>query len=114
MIENDLFSGFLDTKVRGKEKSGDRAELARINGGIDMSESTLNLQIRRDGNGVAFPVSEQAWDTINIQGFVPVIYRITPVNMSFLLGLNSIGNPPASTSVGQELPAAKEPELAGV
>jgi hypothetical protein len=54
-------------------------------GGIDLNSSLLNLQIKRDGNGVALPIGEQDWSKIDIQGFIPVIYNIQPVNMTQLL-----------------------------
>jgi hypothetical protein len=49
----------------------------------------MNLQIRRDGNGVPLPISQQPLDKINIQGFVPVIIDIKTVNLPELLGFNA-------------------------
>ena len=48
-------------------------------GGIDLNPAQLNLQIRRDGNGVPLPVNLQPIGTMQIDGFVPVIIQITPV-----------------------------------
>jgi len=47
-------------------------------GGIDFSQSNLDMQIRRDGNGVVLPVSRQNLDKIHIEGLVPVILSIRP------------------------------------
>ncbi|MBF0478951.1 MAG: hypothetical protein HQL26_05675 [Candidatus Omnitrophica bacterium] len=47
-------------------------------GGIDMARSNLNLQIKRDGNGVPLPMSQQNLDSIKIEGLVPVILEIRP------------------------------------
>lgn len=70
-------------------KDGDVDSAQKDLGGIDLDPRKLDLQIKRDGNGVPLPVSAQPWDAINIQGFVPVIYRIEPVNIPLLLGLGS-------------------------
>ncbi len=64
-------------------------------GGIDLDPRKLDLQIKRDGNGVPLSVDEQDWSKINIQGFVPVIYKIEPVNMPALLGFNDVSLTPA-------------------
>lgn len=47
-------------------------------GGIDLNSSNLDLQIKRDGNGVPLPVSQQNLDNIRIDGLVPVILDIEP------------------------------------
>lgn len=61
-----------------------------IKGGIDLNPVNLNLQIKRDGNGVPLPVEFQDIPNINVNGFVPVIINITPVtNLPLLLGTNT-------------------------
>jgi len=56
-------------------------------GGINLDAGLLDLQIKRDENGVPLPMPKQSLETINIDGFVPVIINITPVtNMLFLIG----------------------------
>jgi len=57
-------------------------------GGIDMNPSFLDMQIKRDGQGVPLPVMQQPMDTMNIQGFIPVIMDISPAThtMPFVLG----------------------------
>ncbi|MBF0123372.1 MAG: YdcF family protein [Candidatus Omnitrophica bacterium] len=96
-------------------EEGKELAMGKDLGGIDLDASKLDLQIKRDGNGVALPVSEQSWDAINIQGFIPVIYRIEPVNMSVILGLNadSLENDPVSAGANG-LPVGREPDLVGV
>jgi hypothetical protein len=51
-------------------------------GGIDLDPSMLNLQVKRDGNGTAFPVVADG--TIQVSGFTPVIIRITPMSSPLL------------------------------
>jgi len=53
-------------------------------GGISLNAKLLDLQIKRDGNGIPLPLSQQPLDKINIQGFVPQIISIQPVNLSAL------------------------------
>lgn len=56
-------------------------------GGIDLNPAYLDLQIRRDENGVPLPLPQQPLNTMHIEGFFPVIMNITPVNLPFLLGI---------------------------
>ncbi len=59
-----------------------------IKGGIDLNPTMLNMNIQRDGNGVALPASRQSIENINVRGFIPVIINITPiVNLPLLIGL---------------------------
>jgi len=48
-------------------------------GGIDFNPANLNLQIERDGRGVALPVGLQDVEGINIEGLFPVIINMAPV-----------------------------------
>lgn len=53
-----------------------------------MSE-LLDLQIKRDGNGVPLPLPLQPVETMHIDGFLPVIINIVPItNLPLLLGLD--------------------------
>jgi sugar phosphate isomerase/epimerase len=58
-------------------------------GGITLNSGMLDLQIKRDGNGVPLPISQQPLDKINIRGFVPVIIDIRTVNLPELFGFNT-------------------------
>jgi malate synthase len=54
---------------------------------------TLDLNIKRDGNGVALPVNLQDVEQIQkqIEGFYPVILYMAPANLPIFLGLNTEG-----------------------
>ena len=53
---------------------------------LDLNPVHLNLQIKRDGRGVALPLGQQPLEAINIQGFIPIIINVTPANVPMLLG----------------------------
>jgi len=55
-----------------------KKDKAQVNGGIDFNAANLNLQIKRDGNGVPLPISQQDMDNINIDGLEPIITDIRP------------------------------------
>ncbi len=55
-------------------------------GGIDFNSAALDLQIKRDGNGVPLPLPQQTIQNMKIDGFYPVIINIAPVNIPLLLG----------------------------
>lgn len=57
-------------------------------GGIDLNPALLDLQIKRDGNGVPLPLPQQPIENMRIEGFIPIIINVTPVtNLPMLLGL---------------------------
>jgi tetratricopeptide (TPR) repeat protein len=70
-------------KVRADIKA--LAEKAKIDnamvkpGGIDLNAAGLDMQIKRDGNGVPLPVSQQDLENIHIDGLVPQVISIQPV-----------------------------------
>ncbi len=56
-------------------------------GGIDMNAANINIQIKRNGQGVPLPLAKQDMAQLNeIQGFVPRIIEIKPVIDLPLLG----------------------------
>ncbi len=55
-------------------------------GGINLDPAMLDLQIKRDGNGVPLPVSEQDFSMMRIEGVLPIIINVTPVSIPGLLG----------------------------
>lgn len=60
-------------------------------GGIDLSSESMELSIKRDGNGVVMPVSDQDLEKIKINGLAPVVLDVqnaTPANASFLMNLS--------------------------
>jgi hypothetical protein len=66
-------------------ENADNAETKSV-GGIDMNTSEMNLQIKRDGEGVPLPVSQQNLENIRINGLVPVILDIQPATVLPLFG----------------------------
>ncbi len=62
-------------------------------GGIDMNAQLLDLQIKRDGQGMPLPVALQPIGEMNIDGLSPVIVTITPFNPVFNLSEGSAGAP---------------------
>jgi len=62
-------------------------------GGINFDPTNMNLQIKRDGQGVPLPLPQQNLEQINIQGFFPVIINIQPVNTQTLPLLLGQGEP---------------------
>ena len=69
----------------GQVDQGDNAQL----GGINLDPTLFDLQIKRDGNGVPLPISQQPIENMKIDGFFPVIINVSPINMQLLLGLGS-------------------------
>ncbi len=55
-------------------------------GGINFDPALLDLQIKRDGKGVPLPFPQQPAD-MRIEGFLPVIINVTPINLPLVLGL---------------------------
>jgi hypothetical protein len=60
-------------------KPGEVQQANAENGGIDLNATNMNMQIKRDGNGVPLPVAQQDLENINISGFVPEILSIQPM-----------------------------------
>ncbi|MDO8675618.1 MAG: hypothetical protein Q7K71_05845 [Candidatus Omnitrophota bacterium] len=57
-------------------------------GGINLDPAMLNLQIKRDGKGIPLPINQQPIGNMKIDGFMPVIIKVTPIsNLPLLLGL---------------------------
>jgi hypothetical protein len=66
----------------------DKAMLGHTKGGIDLSPALFDLQIRRDENGVPLPLLMQPLETMNIEGFYPILINIQPaVNLPLIFGL---------------------------
>ncbi len=72
-------------KERGDDMTelSDKAEI--VKGGIDLNVSALDLQIKRDGNGIVLPADQQDLESIRIDGLVPVILNIRPAVPSRVL-----------------------------
>ncbi|MFA5089136.1 MAG: phosphoenolpyruvate carboxykinase domain-containing protein, partial [Candidatus Omnitrophota bacterium] len=79
----------------GRSSHGPLDLPSKTPGGINLDPALLDLQIKRDGNGVPLPLLLQPIDQLNIQGFLPVIINITPVtNLPMLLGMAGKGGAP--------------------
>jgi len=76
-----------------RSKSQDNAQLAK-DGGIDLTPSTLNVQVKSDDNaGIKFNVDSAMLVRLqNASGFVPVIINIQPAqDLGRFLGITSQG-----------------------
>jgi hypothetical protein len=78
------------------ERGKDYDPAGLVNGGINMNSANLNMQIKRDGNGVPLPVSQQNLDNIRIDGLVPVILDIKPVGSAPLFADSGVLTPSAA------------------
>ncbi len=58
-------------------------------GGINFNPVNLDLQIKRDDQGVPLPFAQQPIENIKIDGFSPVIINISPVSVPQLLGIST-------------------------
>ena len=56
-------------------------------GGLDFTAGAMNLEIRRDGRGIALPVAQQPLDTMQIDGFFPVFLNVFTVSPPMYLGI---------------------------
>jgi len=74
-----------------EQRQIDQAKLAEY-GGIDLNPALLDLQIKRDGFGIPLPLNQQPIMEMNIEGFLPVIINIIPVDLPIVLGLVDEGS----------------------
>ncbi|MCK5580450.1 MAG: hypothetical protein KAJ18_04175, partial [Candidatus Omnitrophica bacterium] len=63
---------------RLKKTSSSQVDVKNV-GGINLNSAMLNLQIKRDGNGIPLPLPQQPIQNMNIEGFLPVIINVTPI-----------------------------------
>ncbi|GEM_PF-4387928 len=72
-------------------------------GGIDLNPALLDLQIKRDGNGVPLPLPQQPIKDMHIEGFLPVIINVTPItNLPLLLGIADEETPSNAADSGSQ------------
>jgi hypothetical protein len=77
-----------DARLNARSRLGDletKSGSGKDLGGIALDSGMLDLQIKRDKNGVALPLSRQPLG--DIQGFLPRIISINPVDLSGLMGI---------------------------
>jgi len=84
-IPADSLDGMRHKLIPFLEKSSSPVGKESV-GGIDFNAGLLDLQIKRDGNGVPLPLPLQPIHDMRIEGFLPVIIQITPANVPMLLG----------------------------
>ena len=70
-----------------------QAEIARPVGGIDLDPAMLDLQIKRDGNGIPLPLSQQPIGERKIEGVFPIFIRMIPISIPQLLGQAAVTRP---------------------
>jgi len=82
----------LDSIIFGKsaeEASGSSSPVTKEVGGINLNPALMDLQIKRDGNGIPLPFNLQPATIMDIEGLLPVIINVTPVmNVPLLLGFD--------------------------
>jgi hypothetical protein len=93
-----------NSKVEAKQQPQLNADGTPV-GGIDFNSKNLNLQIKRDGNGVPLPMNLQPINTIDAQfkGFMFNIIEIVPANLPLILGMEKSPQP----TVTAQLSSAK-------
>ncbi|MBF0384700.1 MAG: phosphopyruvate hydratase [Candidatus Omnitrophica bacterium] len=81
-------------------------------GGINLNPALLDMQIKRDGNGVPLPINMQQIQNMQIEGFIPVIINIMPVqNLPLLLGLEKGNSLKDFSRVEKTMPREKIDKL---
>ncbi len=77
-------------------KVSDNDQPTQPPGGIDLNPMHLNLEIKRDSQGVPLPVPLQPIEQMKIEGFVPIIINITPITrLPFFLGAKEENGDPS-------------------
>ncbi len=76
-------------------------------GGINLDPALLDLQIKRNKYGVPLPMTQQPIENMKIEGFVPVIINVTPINLPLLMGL-AANTPPVQQSQREERASQQE------
>ncbi|HBR15296.1 MAG TPA: hypothetical protein DD723_07120 [Candidatus Omnitrophica bacterium] len=79
-------------KVKAPGRDQAIISIKQREGGINLDPAMLDMQILRDKNGVPLPVFQQPIATMQIEGILPVIIKVTPItNLPMYLGLNIPG-----------------------
>ena len=111
-VSSPLVNQGLGARVQGAEFASDEIRATKDEvGGIDLNPLLMDLQIKRDGNGIPLPLPQQPVENMNIDGFVPVIIHIAPVtNLPLLLGLADTESDKDTSYEGTPSLKAREPE----
>ncbi len=59
----------------------DEKNMIKTYGGINLDSQLLDLQVRRNGEGIPLPLMEQPFQQMRIEGFIPVIINVQPFTM---------------------------------
>ncbi len=71
----------------------DRAVLSDEVGGIDFNADKMNLEVRNDGGEIKFNFDPAQVESLNIEGFIPVILNVQPLkDLPLLLGIKEDGS----------------------
>ncbi len=103
------FSSKLEDRARAEEFSA-----AQTVGGINLDPALIDLQYKRDPNGVPLPFGQQNIETMNIQGVIPFITNEQRVNVLMMLGLNQPinGSNPVKLTKDNTIPLDRQKRLA--
>ncbi len=86
-----------DQLDRAIDQGQDQAGAAVENpGGIDLNEKHLDMEIKRDGDGIPLPVEAQDPALFNLQGLAPIILEIAPVTPSQMPVFSELQQPGVS------------------
>ena len=104
---------YIDIKVTRKQESLDNAMMEKEEtdaammsnlGGINLNPELLDLQIKRDGNGVPLPVNQQPIGEMRIDGFLPIIINVSPIpSLPFHLGAVDVDDDEDSSDLNGDL-----------
>ncbi|GEM_PF-6768179 len=86
----------------GGSPAARRNQEATAVGGINLNPAMLDLQIKRDGNGVPLPLPMQPIGDMKIEGFFPVIINVTPINLPLLMGFNTKDTETPANKLGSD------------
>ncbi|GEM_PF-5784744 len=72
------------------EEQKDLAQKTEEVGGIDFNADKINLEVNNDGQEIQFHFDPKEFENMNVDGFIPVIMSVTPVNdLPLFLGLKN-------------------------
>lgn len=104
--KKSLYSPMVAVYLKNKDEAAgtDRATIDNTVGGINLAPDMMDMQIKRDGKGIALPLIQQPIGNLNIQGLMPVDINIQLVpNLPLLLGMEDSGKEPSHTTTKQSL-----------
>ncbi len=67
-------------------------------GGIDFTFSDIGLEIKRDSKGIPLPLPQQPAEFRQINGLTPVILKVIPINIPFIISEFNLDDSPQKKS----------------